>query len=162
MAIQDRPKFEPLYRDMDTVDEDWNEFNDISKVIIRQQICTKYKIVFPHLYNSLPCSVCLSSYHSPKNVYIRMDDPDLRAFYFDDPINPIYLHDFTLKNAPLISNEDSIFGLNGVDDDEFKLSEDILPFLEHRSLENDLTGDGIALWWVPDPYNRCSGCMRHA
>ena len=28
MAIPGGPKFEPLYRDMDTFDEDWNEFND--------------------------------------------------------------------------------------------------------------------------------------
>jgi pre-mRNA-processing factor 8 len=32
MAIPGGPKFEPLYRDMDTFDEDWNEFNDINKI----------------------------------------------------------------------------------------------------------------------------------
>ena len=26
------PKFEPLYRDIEDDDEDWNEFNDIGKV----------------------------------------------------------------------------------------------------------------------------------
>ncbi len=31
------PKFEPLYRD-DLYEEDWNEFNDINKIIIRQPI----------------------------------------------------------------------------------------------------------------------------
>jgi hypothetical protein len=35
MAIPGGPKFEPLFRDMDTRDEDWNEFNDINKLIIR-------------------------------------------------------------------------------------------------------------------------------
>jgi pre-mRNA-processing factor 8 len=34
MAILGGPKFEPLYHDMDTFDEDWNEFSDINKVII--------------------------------------------------------------------------------------------------------------------------------
>ena len=68
MAIPGGPKFEPLYRDMDTFDEDWNEFNDIGKVIIPQQICTEYKVAFPHLYNSLPRSVCLLSYHLPKSA----------------------------------------------------------------------------------------------
>ncbi len=43
MAIPGGPKFEPLYRDMDAFDEDWNEFNDINKIIIRQQIRTEYK-----------------------------------------------------------------------------------------------------------------------
>ena len=40
------------------------------------------------------------------------------------------------------------------------LSEDILPFLEHKPI--NLTADDIALWWAPDPYNRRSGCMRRA
>ena len=49
-----------------------------------------------------------------------------------------------------------------MDDDEFSLSGDILSFLEHKPLENDLTADGITLWWVPNPYNRHSGRMRRA
>ena len=64
MAIPGGPKFEPLYRDMDNYDEDWNEFNDINKVIIRQQIRMEYKVAFPHLYNSLPRSVSISAYQS--------------------------------------------------------------------------------------------------
>ena len=105
MAIPGGPKFEPLYRDMDTFDEDWNEFNDINKVIIRQQIRTEYKVAFPHLYNSLPRSVRISPYHYPKNVYIRTDDPDLPAFYFDPLINPISLRGHLATNA--LSHEDS-------------------------------------------------------
>jgi len=35
MAIPGGPKFEPLYRDIYDDDEDWNEFNDINKIIIR-------------------------------------------------------------------------------------------------------------------------------
>ncbi|KAF8194228.1 NUC071 domain-containing protein [Pholiota molesta] len=122
MAIPGGPKFEPLYRDMDTFDEDWNEFNDINKVIIRQQIRTEYKVAFPHLYNSLPRSVRISPYHYPKNH----------------------------------------FGPNGADDDDFILPEVVEPFLEEKELENDLTADGIALWWAPEPYNRRSGRMRRA
>ena len=34
-------------------DEDWNEFNDINKVVIRQPIRTEYRIAFPFLYNNL-------------------------------------------------------------------------------------------------------------
>lgn len=52
MAIPGGPKFEPLYRDMHEEDEDWNEFNDVKKIIIRQQIRTEYKIAFPYLYNN--------------------------------------------------------------------------------------------------------------
>nr|KAF6458299.1 pre-mRNA processing factor 8 [Rousettus aegyptiacus] len=36
MAIPGGPKFEPLVRDINLQDEDWNEFNDINKIIIRQ------------------------------------------------------------------------------------------------------------------------------
>ena len=35
MAIPGGPKFEPLFRDIYAEDEDWNEFNDINKIIIR-------------------------------------------------------------------------------------------------------------------------------
>ncbi|KAK0464642.1 NUC071 domain-containing protein [Desarmillaria tabescens] len=162
MAIPGGPKFEPLYRDMDSFDEDWNEFNDINKVIIRQPIRTEYKVAFPHLYNSLPRSVHISPYHTAKNVYIRTDDPDLPAFYFDPLINPISLRGHTAKNAPLVSHEDSIFGPNGADDDTFVLPDEVEPFLEEKDIENDLTADGIALWWAPEPYNRRSGRMRRA
>ena len=57
MAIPGGPKFEPLYRDIYEEDEDWNEFNNIHKIIVRHQIRTEYKIAFPQLYNSRPRSV---------------------------------------------------------------------------------------------------------
>ncbi|KAH6911378.1 pre-mRNA-processing-splicing factor [Coprinopsis sp. MPI-PUGE-AT-0042] len=137
MAIPGGPKFEPLYRDMDTFDEDWNEFNDINKIIIRQ--------ANPH-----------------RNVYIRTDDPDLPAFYFDPLINPISLRGVQPKNMPLVSHEDSIFGPNGADEDDFAIPDHVDAFLEDRDLETDLTADGIALWWAPEPYGRRSGRMRRA
>jgi hypothetical protein len=44
---------------METRDEDWNEFNDINKLIIRAPIRTEYRIAFPFLYNSRPRQVRL-------------------------------------------------------------------------------------------------------
>ena len=70
-------------------DEDWNEFNDINKIIIRQPIRTEYRIAFPYLYNNIPFKVYLCTYHSPNIVFIKTEDPDLPAFYFDPLINPI-------------------------------------------------------------------------
>lgn len=35
IAIPGGPKFEPLYRDQFEDDEDWNEFNDINKIVVR-------------------------------------------------------------------------------------------------------------------------------
>jgi hypothetical protein len=42
---------------MDTRDEDWNEFNDINKLIIRSPIRTEYRVAFPYLYNNRPRKV---------------------------------------------------------------------------------------------------------
>lgn len=162
LAIPGGPKFEPLYRDMDQYDEDWNEFNDINKIIIRQQVRTEYKVAFPHLYNSLPRSVQIVPYHFPKNVYIRTDDPDLPAFYFDPLINPIANRAFSAKNLPIVSHEDMIFGPNDADDDDYQLLEDVVPFLSDSPLENDSTADAIGLWWAPAPYDRRSGHTRRA
>lgn len=54
MAIPGGPKFEPLVKDINPADEDWNEFNDINKIIIRHPVRTEYRIAFPYLYNNLP------------------------------------------------------------------------------------------------------------
>ncbi|SBS81878.1 pre-mRNA splicing factor [Plasmodium malariae] len=89
MAIPGGPKFEPLYRDIYEDDEDWNEFNDINKIIIRQPIRTEYKIAFPYLYNNRPRKIAVSKYHSPMCVYIKLEDIDLPPFYFDLIVNPI-------------------------------------------------------------------------
>jgi len=64
MCIPGGPKFEPMFRDMDTRDEDWNEFNDINKLIIRSPIRTEYKVAFPYLYNNRPRKVCVVRVHA--------------------------------------------------------------------------------------------------
>ena len=67
IAIPGGPKFEPLVRDQNTLDDDWNEFNDINKIIIRQPIRTEYRIAFPYLYNNFTQHVHLSWY-----VYLEL------------------------------------------------------------------------------------------
>lgn len=89
MCIPGGPKFEPLFRDMDKADEDWNEFNDISKLIIRSAIRTEYRVAFPHLYNNRPRKVAVAPYHYPMTMYIKSEDPDLPAFYYDPLLHPI-------------------------------------------------------------------------
>lgn len=162
IALPGGPKFEPLFRDTDTYDEDWNEFNDINKVIIRGVIRSEYKVAFPHLYNSLPRSVHLGKYHEPKNVYIKTDDPDLPAFYFDPLINPISQRVVQEAHTPLVSHEDEVFGYGNDEDDEFELPDELEPFLGEKALSNDATADAIALYWAPYPYNRRSGRTRRA
>ncbi|KAJ3360175.1 Pre-mRNA-processing-splicing factor 8 [Kappamyces sp. JEL0680] len=159
MAIPGGPKFEPLFRDVDIADEDWNEFNDINKIIIRQPIRTEYKIAFPYLYNSLPRSVQLAWYHHPAIVYIRAEDPDLPAFYYDPLINPISSR--SLQTDQLVTQEDELFGDQDVDD-SFILPEGIDPFLNELELETDTTASAIELYWAPHPFNKRSGRTRRA
>ena len=89
MCIPGGPKFEPLFRDMDRADEDWNEFNDINKLIIRSALRTEYKVAFPYLYNNRPRKVALATYHSPMVMFIKTEDPDLPAYYYDPLIHQI-------------------------------------------------------------------------
>ena len=89
MCIPGGPKFEPLFRDMDRADEDWNEFNDINKLIIRSALRTEYKVAFPYLYNNRPRKVSLAVYHTPMVMFIKTEDPDLPAYYYDPLIHPI-------------------------------------------------------------------------
>ncbi|KAJ3162383.1 Pre-mRNA-processing-splicing factor 8 [Geranomyces michiganensis] len=159
MAIPGGPKFEPLHRDIDAADEDWNEFNDIHKIIIRQPIRTEYKIAFPFLYNSLPRSVHVTWYHYPTVVYVRTEDPDLPAFYFDPIINPISSRN--LQSNAKVSHEDDIFG-DSDENDDFRLPGDIEPFLAEKPLYTDNTANGIALYWAPHPFDKRSGRTRRA
>jgi pre-mRNA-processing factor 8 len=83
LAIPGGPKFEPLVKDKELQDEDWNEFNDINKIIIRQPIRTEYRIAFPYLYNNIPFQVHLS-WSVPKYLFF----PFFLLFYF---LNPLHL-----------------------------------------------------------------------
>ncbi|EKX72952.1 pre-mRNA splicing factor prp8 family member protein [Theileria equi strain WA] len=150
-AIPGGPKFEPLYRDTYDEDEDWNEFNDISKLIIRQQIRTEYKIAFPYLYNNRPRKVAIGVYHTKLCAYVKQEDPELPTFYYDPIINPL--------PAYRIKEEDT---LQTSTDDEYQLPEGMEPFLNDVPLENETTANGISLCWAPHPFDKRSGRCRRA
>ena len=46
-------------------------------------------MAFPYLYNNRPRKVRLSEYHHPMVMYIKTEDPDLPAFYYDPLLHPI-------------------------------------------------------------------------
>jgi len=148
MAIPGGPKFEPLYRDLEDDDEDWNEFNDINKIIVRHMIRTEYKIAFPYLYNSRPRKVYVSPYHYPASVYIKAEDPDLPAYYFDPVINPISHYKTSTKEQP--------------DEVEFSLPEGVEPILDAAPLYTENTANGISLYHAPRPFNLRTGKTRRA
>ncbi|RVD87059.1 uncharacterized protein DFL_005307 [Arthrobotrys flagrans] len=159
VAIPGGPRFEPLYKDIDT-NEDFGEFNAIERIIFRAPIRTEYKVAFPYLYNSLPRSVRISSYHDPQVCYVRADDPDLPAFYFDPVIAPISSREVRAANA-ISSIEDDVLGA-GVEEDDFELPEEVQPFLEEEELYTENTASAIQLWWAPFPFNKRSGRMVRA
>ncbi|KAI9724292.1 MAG: pre-mRNA-splicing factor 8 [Chrysothrix sp. TS-e1954] len=161
VAIPGGPRFEPLYKDIDPNEEDFGEFNAIDRIIFRQPIRTEYRVSFPYLYNSLPRSVRLAWYSHPQVVYVRTEDPNLPAFYFDPIINPISSRSVAPKNIT-VSHEDELFGPDGEDDDEFELPRACQPFLEDRELYTSDTAPAIALWWAPYPFDRRSGKMVRA
>src|ERR1700761_942550 len=131
VAIPGGPRFEPLYKDIDPNDEDFGEFNAIDRIIFRAPIRTEYRVALPYLYNSLPRSVKLSWYSYPQVVYVRTEDPNLPAFYFDPIINPISSRSVDPKNIT-IRHEDEIFGPGSneePEEDAFELPGDVEPFL---------------------------------
>jgi pre-mRNA-processing factor 8 len=156
MAIPGGPKFEPLFREQFNEDEDWNEFNDINKIIIRNPIRTEYKIAFPHLYNSRPRKVEQAPYHSPALAFIQNDDPEIPTFNFDEAINPISAY----KRDKLEVREHS--DLTDLDFEEFTLPHSIDPLLHDEELQNQDSTDAITLMHAPAPFNLRSGRTRRA
>ncbi|KAL6236572.1 hypothetical protein BDW75DRAFT_109001 [Aspergillus navahoensis] len=160
VAIPGGPRFEPLYKDIDPNDEDFSEFNAIDRIIFRAPIRTEYRVAFPFLYNTLPRSVKVSWYSHPQVVYVRTDDPNLPAFYFDPVINPISSRSVAPKNIT-VSHEDEIFG-PGANEDDFELPAEAEPFFADEDLYTPETASAIALWWAPHPFNKRSGKMVRA
>ena len=138
---------------MEKGDADWNEFNDINKLIIRSPLRTEYKIAFPHLYNNRPRKVRLGIYHTPMVMYIKTEDPDLPAFYYDPLIHPI-------TSAPKDRRDKKAY--EEEDDDEFELPEGVEPLLIDTQLYTDTTAAGISLLCAPRPFNMRSGRTRRA
>ncbi|KAL9621420.1 MAG: hypothetical protein Q9160_004180 [Pyrenula sp. 1 TL-2023] len=160
VAIPGGPRFEPLYKDVDPNDEDFGEFNAIDRIIFRAPIRNEYRVAFPYLYNSLPRSVRIGWYSNPQVVYVRTDDPNLPAFYFDPIINPISSRSVAPKNLT-VSHEDEIFG-SGNDEDDFELPGSVEPFMADEELYTSETASAIQLWWAPYPFDRRSGRMVRA
>ncbi|KAJ5156205.1 Pre-mRNA-processing-splicing factor 8A [Penicillium capsulatum] len=160
VAIPGGPRFEPLYKDIDPNDEDFSEFNAIDRIIFRAPIRTEYRVTFPFLYNTLPRSVKIAWYSHPQVVYVRTEDPNLPAFYFDPVINPISSRSVAPKNIT-VTHEDEIFG-PGENEDDFELPGEVAPFFDDEELYTPDTASAIALWWAPHPFDKRSGKMVRA
>ena len=92
-------------------------------------------------------------YHYPNVVFIKTEDPDLPAFYYDPLINPISQR-LTQKTAEALPEDDELA--------EFELPDYVLPLFDDVPLYSDNTANGIALMWAPRPFNIRSGRTRRA
>jgi pre-mRNA-processing factor 8 len=160
MAIPGGPKFEPMFKDNDPSSEDWNEFNDIHKIIVRQPIRTEYRVAYPYLYNSRPRSVHLIHYHYPTLCYVKPESPDLPPYYYDPQINPILMHSTGGAGDGNDSDNDNDEEVEEEEEEPLILPEDFSPFLAESPLYTDQTADGLALYWAPAPFQRREGRMR--
>ena len=65
------------------------------------------QVAFPYLYNNRPRKVRLSVYHHPMVMYIKTEDPDLPAFYYDPLIHPIAFYKSERADAPAAGGPDA-------------------------------------------------------
>eukprot|EP00948_MAST-09A_sp_MAST-9A-sp1_P002883 g2883.t1 len=169
MCIPGGPRFEPLHKDQDVDDEDWNDFNDIRKIIVRNRIRTEYKIAFPYMYNSRPRDVKAGPYHSPAICYVKAEDPFLPPFYFDDILNPISAYERHEDNNTNKRRGNQRYDSEekfDTDDDEItsiEFPESFEPILnEEEEIFTPNTAGGLALYWAPRPFNIRTGFTRRA
>ncbi|CAN6636566.1 pre-mRNA-splicing factor 8 [Trichomonascus vanleenenianus] len=156
MAIPGGPKFEPLYKNADEEDDDFGEFNAIDRIIFRQPIRTEYRVAYPHFYNSRPRSVHNAWFHTPHDVTIQDDNPDIPAFHFDTSLTPITMS--SISQTKINSFDDEIVE----DQDEFTMPDEFKPILGDEEVVTEDTKSAVTLWNAPYPFNRRSGRMVRA
>ena len=91
----------------------------------------------------------MAPYHHPPLYYVKPDDPDLPAFYFDPVVNPISA--FRSKAVKVDDDSEDDFSVLGLE-----------PLLSERPLYTDATAGGIALYFAPRPFNLRRGRTRRA
>ena len=90
----------------------------------------------------------LGWYHYPSTAYIKCEDPELPAFYFDPIINAISAFRSERKGA---LSSSAAFDFD--DDVDFELPADMEPILSDTALYTENTANGIALYFAPRPFN---------
>lgn len=168
IALPGGPKFEPLYKDENPEDEDFNEFNALDKIIFRNPIRSEYRVAFPYLYNSLVRSVSIPVYHSPPILFTKSEDPETPLFYFNSNYNQIKPKAETTNSYELIDFDietgEMLNDLGEVDDVSFDIPENFEPFFEE---EKDLISQNnyypsFELYWSSYPFNTRNGNMKRA
>ena len=113
------------------------------------------QVAFPYLYNNRPRKVRLSAYHHPMVMYIKMEDPDLPAFYYDPLIHPIAFYK---------ASADAAAGADALDDDEedaFVLPEGGPLSLFWLAADGPATDPPVSRLWLRVALSACAlwSCM---
>jgi pre-mRNA-processing factor 8 len=89
-------------------------------------------------------------------MYIKTEDPDLPAYYFDPLIHPIAFYKSSSSEKKKEEEEEEDWS----EDDDFALPEEVEPLLKDYDLYTENTTNGIALLFAPRPFNLRSGYTR--
>jgi pre-mRNA-processing factor 8 len=90
-------------------------------------------------------------------MYIKTEDPDLPAYYFDPLIHPIAFYKSSSSEKKKEEEEEEE---DWSEDDDFALPEEVEPLLKDYDLYTENTTNGIALLFAPRPFNLRSGYTR--
>lgn len=155
LAIPSGPKFEPLFRDCAPGDEDWNEFTDLAKVIVRVPLRTEAQVAYPQLYNPRPRRTVHAVYHHPSCVYVRQADLTEPPFVCADVIHPV------LKAQCAGSGLfDPPAGLAAEEVGAWSLPEGVAVPLEAWEADEAAVANGISLLWSPWPMCSRQGRLK--
>jgi pre-mRNA-processing factor 8 len=89
-------------------------------------------------------------------MYIKTEDPDLPAYYFDPLIHPIAFYKSSSSEKKKEDEDEEDWS----EDDDFALPEEVEPLLKDYDLYTENTTNGIALLFAPRPFNLRSGHTR--
>lgn len=178
LSIPRGPKFEapPSISQHQEADDDWTEFNDLRRIIHRDNprkprftMLTERQIAFPFLYSPVADGVELAPYHYPSALRVENDDPELPCFTFHPSLNAVkavgkQYTDIPRHQAALCSSTWDRAGAPNIMDDaaevQLNLPDDFEPFLSHVPLEHPNTKTGLSLLFAPEPFNSFEGGMK--
>lgn len=163
LAIPGGPKFEPLFRDaLSEYDDDLNEFNDITKIIIRNYNKSENRIAYPFMYNNRPREVTLSVHSRPLLSYVCNDNPNVPLFNFDAALNTISHYKADKKETLFPSEE--------LEDIDFEIMNNLLKnrqvkpneLLAEEDLFVEKSFIGFKMLWAPKYFKYRAGRTRRA
>lgn len=144
-VIPGGPRFEPLYKDFDPNNE-WTEFNDLNKAIVRNPISTELKIAYPNLYNNRPRSISIGPYHFPCSNLLEVED--ISKPYDGSQFVSINFSHIDMVEYESTELEDFVVGCD--------------PMYNDILFDPEDTSDTLSLFFAPEPFNTRSGRTQRA